>query len=182
MSTPLSSQFHLDMTCGVNEEDSPVLGPPLYLPTPLSSLSMRVRDIHNVLLGGPIPAFDSPVRGTFVDVRDVAELVLRSVEMDLSRSSHGKEPGDDNDDGVFTRERYLLVGQSGVSPKAMAELLREGFPERRGVIRTSGEAGEVTWGFDASTAGRLLGREWTGFRESVIDSARVFLQVGEEHP
>ncbi|KAL2121756.1 hypothetical protein VTJ04DRAFT_2211 [Mycothermus thermophilus] len=167
---------------------APVLGPPFYLPTPLSSLSMRVRDIHNVLLGGPIPAFDSPVRGTFVDVRDVAELVLRSVEMDLSRSSQGKGPGDDNGDGGFTRERYLLVGQSGVSPKAMAEVLREGFPERKGVIRTAGKAGEATgpvglaatWRFDASKAGRLLGREWTGFRESVMDSARAFITHDEE--
>ncbi|KAL1840880.1 hypothetical protein VTJ49DRAFT_7672 [Mycothermus thermophilus] len=176
---------------------APVLGPPLYLPTPLSSLSMRVRDIYNVLRGGLIPAFDSPVRGTFVDVRDVAELVLRAVEKDLLLAESGtgspnqvqpQSQGGDRENSGYIRERYLLVGQSGVSPQAMAEVLREGFPERGDVIRQAGDSGEVTgpewlaatWSFDAGKAGGLLGREWTGFRQSVLDSARAFLEAGRE--
>ncbi|KAL2269285.1 hypothetical protein VTJ83DRAFT_1469 [Remersonia thermophila] len=174
---------------------APVLGPPLYLPTPVSSLSMRVRDIYNILSGGPVPAFDSPVRSTFVDVRDVAELVLRAVEQDLLRAKSvagAPDPvqiqGGEREDSGYTRERYLLVGQSGVSPQAMAEVLREGFHELRNVIRQAGESGDATtleglaatWGFSSNKAGRLLGREWTGFRQSVLESARAVLQAGRE--
>ncbi|KAK4157369.1 SGNH hydrolase-type esterase domain-containing protein [Chaetomidium leptoderma] len=88
---------------------APVLGPPLYLPEPISSLSMRVKDIYDMFHGGPIPEF-SPVRSTFIDVRDVAELVLRAVEKDCEA-----EGG---------RERYLLVGQFDAS-KAGALLGRD---------------------------------------------------------
>jgi nucleoside-diphosphate-sugar epimerase len=124
---------------------------------------MRVKDIYDIFHGGPIPEF-SPIRSTFVDVRDVAELVLRAVERD------DKTPG--------ARERYLLVGQSPISPQGMADVLRARFPERRDKIQ-EGNPGEtypdMAWGFDAGKAGTLLGRDWIGFERSVVDSTKVFL-------
>ena len=127
---------------------------------------MRVKDIYDMLYGGPIPEF-APVRSTFIDVRDVAELVLRVVEKD----DQAEEAG---------RERYLLVGQSPISPQGMADVLRATFPERRDGIR-EGIPGEtypdMTWMFDASKARSLLGRDWVGFQQSVVDSATVFLDA-----
>ncbi|KAK4445393.1 hypothetical protein QBC34DRAFT_165031 [Podospora aff. communis PSN243] len=142
---------------------APVLGPPLYIP-PLSSLSIRLADIHSIYHGGPIPPF-SPIRSTFIDVRDVASLVLNAVQ---SPSASG---------------RYLLVGnKSPISPQAMANVLCERFPERRGSVIQVGkpEEGypEVEWGFDSSKARGLLGREWIGFEKSVVESAECFVEAG----
>ncbi|KAL2136552.1 hypothetical protein VTI74DRAFT_3097 [Chaetomium olivicolor] len=143
---------------------APVLGPPLYLPKPVSSLSMRVKDIYDIFHGGPIPEC-SPIRSTFIDVRDVAELVLRAVERDSMIAG--------------ARERYLLVGQAHISPQGMADVLRARFPERRDTIREGnpGEAySDMTWGFDASKASSFLGRDWIGFEQSVVQSAEAFLR------
>jgi nucleoside-diphosphate-sugar epimerase len=126
---------------------------------------MRVKDIYDMLHGAPIPDF-SPIRSTFVDVRDVAELVLKAVERDAK-----------NQGG---RERYMLVGESPISPQWMADVLRAEFPQRRDKIR-EGNPGEtypdMTWRFDTTKSGSLLGREWIGLRQSVVDSARVFLDA-----
>ncbi|KAH6628799.1 hypothetical protein F5144DRAFT_631876 [Chaetomium tenue] len=152
------AEFALTALC-----PAPVLGPPLYLPDPISSLSMRIKDIYDILHGGQIPDF-APIRSTFIDVRDVAELVLRAVERGYQTPR--------------ARERYLLVGESPISPQGMADVLRESFPERQDII-CEGNPGEtypdMTWSFDASKAGTLLGRSWTGFQQSVVDSAKVFL-------
>ncbi|KAL2262284.1 hypothetical protein VTK26DRAFT_1836 [Humicola hyalothermophila] len=149
---------------------APVLGPPLFLPKSIQTLSMRVRDIHDLLQGGSIPEY-SPIRGTFIDVRDVAELALKAVEQGSQTPN--------------SRERYLLVGQSGVSPQQMADTLRAQFPERRNNI-PEGNPGRTDypeskkWGFDAGKARKLLGKPWIGFEQSVIESARVFLN-SERH-
>ncbi|KAK3903998.1 hypothetical protein C8A05DRAFT_42873 [Staphylotrichum tortipilum] len=144
---------------------APVLGPPLYLPQPISSLSMRVKDVYDILHGGPIPDF-APIRSTFIDVRDVAELVFRATQQ--------------HDQTAGARERYLLVGQSAISPQGIADTLREHFPERRDIIREGnpGEAHpEMMWKFDSSKARGLLGRDWVGFSESIVDSAKLFMDA-----
>ena len=123
---------------------------------------MRVKDVYDILHGGAIPDF-APIRSTFVDVRDVAELVLRATEQHAQT-----EAG---------RERYLLVGQSPISPQGIADTLREHLPERRDIIQEGnpGEAHpEMTWKFDSSKAQGLLGRTWVGFSQSVVDSAESF--------
>ncbi|KXX75462.1 putative NADPH-dependent methylglyoxal reductase GRP2 [Madurella mycetomatis] len=146
---------------------APVLGPPLYLPEPISKLSMRVNDIYQLLRGAPIPEF-SPIRSTFVDVRDVAELVYQCVDKDFQGQALG------------TRERYLLVGQQLVSPQQMADVLRARFPECKDRVR-EGNPGEkypdMTWKYDATKARDLLGRDWTGFQKSVEESAQVFVDA-----
>jgi nucleoside-diphosphate-sugar epimerase len=126
---------------------------------------MRVKDIYDVLHGAPIPDF-SPIRSTFVDVRDVAELVLKAVEKDAQIQCG--------------RERYMLVGESPISPQKMVDVLRAEFPQRRDKIREGNPSEtypDMTWRFDASKAGTLLGRDWIGLRQSVVDSAKVFLDA-----
>jgi nucleoside-diphosphate-sugar epimerase len=134
----------------------------------MSKLSMRVNDIYEMLRGGPIPEF-SPIRSTFVDVRDVAELVLKRVEKDLE------------DQVQPAQERYLVVGQQAVSPQLMVDVLRDGFPEQRDKMQ-QGNRGEkypnMTWRFDAAKASNLLGRDWISFQKSVVESAQVFIEAG----
>ena len=131
---------------------------------------MRVRDIHDLLHGGSIPEY-SPIRGTFVDVRDVAKLVLKAVERHSQTNA--------------AQERYLLVGQSGVSPQQMADTLRARFPEQQENI-CKGSPGKADfpenkgWGFDAGKARGLLGKPWIGFKRSVIESAQLFLDDQKE--
>jgi nucleoside-diphosphate-sugar epimerase len=128
---------------------------------------MRVRDVYGILHGGPIPDC-SPIRKTFVDVRDVAQLLLNAVE---TRNAQPRS------------YRYLVVGQSPVSPHAIANILRAQYPERRDTIREGNPFINPNWpsylgqapAFDARTARDLLGRNWIGFGQSVIDSAEVFL-------
>ncbi|KAK0707198.1 hypothetical protein B0T21DRAFT_352992 [Apiosordaria backusii] len=159
---------------------SPVLGPPLFMPSPLSGLSMRVKDIWDVMHGGEVPEA-SVIRGTFVDVRDVAEVVVRSVADDLASEEEGKKK----------RERLLLLAQDNVSPGQMAKVLREEFGDRlKGVIREAheGEDEEVVRErvalkkFDSSLARKVLGKDWVMFRDSVVDSARFFVNFEETTP
>ncbi|KAK5651312.1 hypothetical protein OQA88_12607 [Cercophora sp. LCS_1] len=152
---------------------APVLGPPLMLPEPISKLSMRVKDVYDIYRGGPIPEF-SPIRSTVVDVRDVAELVVKAIERDLAQTGR-QEPGE---------ERYLLVGNSEpVSPQGMADALREAYPERRNIIQ-EGNPGktypDMTYKFDSNKAKTLLGREWIGFKQSVLDSVDAFQQLEKQ--
>ncbi|KAK4143595.1 uncharacterized protein C8A04DRAFT_12281 [Dichotomopilus funicola] len=144
-----------------------VLGPPLFLPNPIDKLSIRALDIYNLYHGGPIPAF-SPNRSAFVDVRDLARLTFKAVEK--SATSVKRD----------ARERYMVVGESGVSPQRMVDVLRREFPHRRDVI-VEGNPGEtypeMTWRFDAGKAGALMGEPWVGFDRSVVETAEVFASV-----
>lgn len=153
------------------------------LPNPISKLSMRTKDIHDIFHGSPIPDF-SPIRSTFVDVRDVAELVVKSIQKDLLTARGG---GNTPTAGA-EEERYLLVGNSSsdseppVSPQKMADVLRDEYPERKGIIQegTPGQTyPDMTYKFNASKAKTLLGREWIGFKQSVLDSVDAFQRLGK---
>lgn len=141
-----------------------VLGPPLFLPNPIDKLSIRALDIYNLYHGGPIPAF-SPVRTAFVDVRDLAQLTFNVVEKSATSVKRN------------VRERYMVVGESGVSPQRMVDVLRTAFPERRDVI-AKGNPGEtypeMTWRFDAGKVRALMPEPWVGFDRSVVETAEVF--------
>lgn len=135
---------------------------------------MRVRDVHDLFHGtAPVPPF-SPVRSTFVDVRDVADCVVAAIEKHGGASQRLQE------------ERYLLVGNGEpVSPRGITDVLRERFPERRDMIPVgSGPAEEEVevlkgWRFDAGKARKKLlgGRRWVGFEESVVESAEAFVRL-----
>ncbi|KAK3996252.1 SGNH hydrolase-type esterase domain-containing protein [Cladorrhinum sp. PSN332] len=145
---------------------APTLGPPLYLPEPISSLSMRAKDVYDILNGGEAPPFNT-IRGTFVDVRDVAELVFRAVERDLTGEGGG------------IRERYVVIGGQRASPRRIVRILKQGLPDKatermRSVVGEPVPESEFAR-FDVSKTRDLLGREWIGFDESVLDTARVFL-------
>lgn len=177
MSSPLHTNKFLVQLQLTLTSSSPTLGPPLYLPDPISRLSMRVRDVHDLFHGqAPVPPF-SPVRSTFVDVRDVADCVVAAIEKHGGASQPLRE------------ERYLLVGNGeAVSPRGIADVLRERFPEGRDRIGvgtgTAEEEAEILkgWRFDAGKAREKLlgGREWVGFDESVVDSAQAFLRLEGE--
>lgn len=138
---------------------------------------MRVRDVHSLFHGTvTVPPF-SPVRSTFVDVRDVADCVVAAVEKHRGASQPLRE------------ERYLLVGNGKpVSPRGIAGVLREKFPKRRDMIPvgsgTAEEEAEVLkgWRFDARKVREKLlgGRGWVGFEESVVDSAEMFVWLERE--
>lgn len=171
MSWPLNFWYQQPLTL---TSISPTLGPPLYLPDPISRLSIRVRDVHDLFHGtAPVPAF-SPVRSTFVDVRDVADCVVAAVEKHRGASQPLRE------------ERYLLVGnREPVSPRGITDVLRKRFPERRDRIPvgsgTAEEEAEVLkgWRFDSGKAREKLlgGRGWVGLEESVVESAEAFVRL-----
>ncbi|KAK0669258.1 putative oxidoreductase [Cercophora samala] len=153
---------------------SPVLGPPLFMPSPLSGLSMRVKDIWDMMHGGEIPG-PGVIKGTFVDVRDVAEVVVKTVANDLALEKGGEKK----------RDRLLLVAQDNVSPGQMAQVLREEFGgSLKGAVREApeGKVEEIVKDrvalkkFDSEPAREVLGRDWTMFRDSVMDSAGFFME------
>ncbi|KAE8454301.1 hypothetical protein EG329_005226 [Mollisiaceae sp. DMI_Dod_QoI] len=142
-----------------------VYGPPTVLPEDPEKLAETVKPIWDVFSGKPLPP---PLggSGSCVDVRDVAALMVLGVEK-------GEEM-----DG----ERYIATAGIG-GPQQIADILNEGRPDRRGKIEV-GEPGKgYLPGFGLPTEGtridsakgkKALGREWINFRESVLDSAKVF--------
>lgn len=185
---------------------APTIGPPLFLPTPIETLSMRAKDIHSLLQGGPIPELSGAIRATFVDVRDVADIIVAVVTRHL-HDSQNKTPSlspssqeqqtasSPSERGSEQREqeRLICVAADNVSPAQMAALLRETFSERQNIIRepdlkedraildrlasASPTAGEK---FNADPARRYLpDQKWIDFKTSVLDNARVFIDDAE---
>jgi hypothetical protein len=118
--------------------------------------------------------------GQFVDVRDVARLHIEAYEAGSAVS-----------DG----QRFFAIAGKG-SPQAMADVLRDMYPERASVIpkgepgcdymRVEGKDGEpweVTYTeeqlrYIATKAEKVFGIKWIGFRQSLRDTAealKVFL-------
>lgn len=143
-----------------------MLGPSLTTPSAHRKQSPRIGELRTILSGSPIPHKISNVRNTFVDVRDIAELVLKSVEKNLQT--------------VGSRERYLAVAQINTTLQRMADVLRERLPERRDEICASPETHPSRRRIlyhDARKAMDLLGRPWIGFEQSLIETARQQLAV-----
>lgn len=132
---------------------------------------MRVKDIYDLLRGGAIPEF-SPIRGTFVDVRDVADMVLRTMEM-----RPNKPKLKDLEDPVLQDvKRYLLVGDRRryrVSPQAMADVLRRDFEDGDKMVQRGDPQADflLPWQFCSERALKVRGEPWTPFVKSVLDSA-----------
>lgn len=98
-----------------------------------------------------------------VDVRDVGRLVVFGVE----------HPD------VANGQRYIAASAYG-PPQAIADILRETYPERRGLIQEGkpGEGYEIGYDFpkklvyDGNKTVRNTGVEWTPFYKTVVDTAR----------
>lgn len=102
----------------------------------------------------------------FVDVRDVARLVVFGVE-ESARANN---------------QRYL-ASSGWAGTQAAADVLRRAYPDRRDVIKEGhpGQGYLPDWSypaaapkFDASKAVKATGRGWISFDTMVLDAAKAF--------
>ncbi|KAH8668851.1 hypothetical protein BX600DRAFT_460812 [Xylariales sp. PMI_506] len=145
-----------------------IAGPPLVLPDTPEGLNETTKFISDVLQGAEKPSRPSPF-GAYVDVRDVARLVVFGVE------------SADVADG----QRYIAAA-GWASDQAAADILRRAYPERKDVIRDyhpdgpgSGYLPDFSWlpkgpRFDTSKAVRDTGSDWISPEKTIIDAAKAF--------
>ncbi|KAF8847321.1 NAD(P)-binding protein [Acephala macrosclerotiorum] len=142
-----------------------VYGPPAVLPSDPEMIAETVKPIYDILSGKPLPP---PMggSGSYVDVRDVATLMVAGVEK-------GKE---------LDGERVIATAGIG-GMQQIADILNEsGRYDDRGIVKGEpGKGYEPGFGFpkegsriDGSKGKKVLGREWIGYRECVLDAAKVF--------
>jgi nucleoside-diphosphate-sugar epimerase len=137
-------------------------GPMLVLPENPDKINETVIHIYKILAGQPIPPTIGT--GTMVDVRDVARLLVFSV--DHPEKTNG--------------ERFLAASACGPN-QAVADILREKYPERRSVIQ-EGTPGlgytdyDISSFLDTSKAVKTTGVPFIGFKESVLAAAKAFEQ------
>lgn len=119
--------------------------------------------IRDVFFGVPLDKAGIPsIMKGYVDVRDVARMVRHSVE-------HS---------GETNGERYILSAASGPA-QSIADILREAFPKRRGIIHEGtpgkgylpGYAFPKELGVDGGKARKLLG-EYLPWELTVVDAAK----------
>lgn len=140
-----------------------VVGPPLTFPDDPSKLPETVINVYTILSGQPIPP---PLGGSggFVDIRDVAALMVYGVE------HHETANG----------ERFIASGGVG-APQAIADILNAKYPDRNIAVGAPGEGYEPGWGFkdggiliESSKAQKALGRNWTTYDKTILDAAKSF--------
>ncbi|KAK4185951.1 putative oxidoreductase [Podospora australis] len=180
---------------------APTIGPPLFLPTPIETLSMRAKDIHTIYHGGGIPELSGTIRATFVDVRDVADIVFGVITKHLGLQQHTtttttttsppqEQQTTTSSSGPTRQERLICVAAENVSPAQMASILRETYPDRRNIIPEPDREEDSTIlaklashlpstgrKFDSEPARRYMGRDWVGFKQSVLDNAKAFVDA-----
>jgi nucleoside-diphosphate-sugar epimerase len=146
------------------------IGPPVQAPSSPSKLNATLLPTYDIFTGGPIPSsFGS---GSFVDVRDVAFVHLWAYEHpDISNG-----------------ERYIACHGYG-PPQAIADILREAYPDRRDIIQV-GRPGGGYIGYEdgvvkdvksppdrVSVSGKkaesVMGFKTRTFKESLLETAKV---------
>ena len=141
-------------------------GPPLVLPGSPDKLGETVSFIWDVFSGKPLD--QSGVPGAFyayVDVRDVARLVVFGVEY--------AEKAD--------AER-IIASAAYAPPQAAADILRNAYPDRRSIIHegTPGDGYYPDYHYpeaavlDGSKAVRLTGQDYIPWEKTVLDAAKAF--------
>lgn len=149
-----------------------VSGPPLVLPEDPANINETVRNVWTIFSGQEIPPPLGPA-GTFVDVRDVARLMVWA-------ATHGEEANG---------QRYIALGGVG-GEQAIADILRKHYPERRGLIKegTPGKGYLPGYGFpeggidiDSSKAVKATGQDWIGYEKAVLDAAKEFEKYLPKH-
>ncbi|KAL5349664.1 hypothetical protein ACLOAV_004694 [Pseudogymnoascus australis] len=150
-----------------------VIGPPVLVPSSPSKLNETLKPLYSIFAGstGILPArFGS---GATIDVRDVSRVHLWAYE------NHTVADG----------EKY--IASSGIGPnQAIADVLRAEYPERKNIPVGDPETGYV---FKKDANGRIIeishfpgtsrisgqkaveatGREWIGFPQSILDTAKA---------
>lgn len=149
-----------------------MIGPPVQPPPNPSNLNMTLQPIWQIFSS---PSSSSPLPpkiglATYIDIRDVSDLHIWCAE----------------NPSVSNGQRYLITN-GRAPPQAIADLLRESFPERRNKIpgaEKSGEGYEVDYSFPKDSlvlisdkAKGALGRNFVGFERSVLDTVEVFEKV-----
>lgn len=132
-----------------------VIGPPLVAPASADKLGETYEFIYKVYAGGDLKtaALGS---NRYVDVRDVARLTVATVE-------HGSD--------TANGQRYIACS-SFSTPAVVADILREAYPERAGIIQT-GTIEESRVDVDGSKAEKTIGG-YIPFKDSVLELAKLF--------
>lgn len=147
-----------------------VMGPPIVFPESPAKLNESLKPVWEVFTGGTI---QPPIgRGAYIDVRDVAAMHVWCIE----------HPKDSN------QQRYMLAAGKG-TPQAVADFLRETYPDRKieagepgtGSVPGYGFApGEST--FHSTKALHALGWErFTGFEQMILDTVAAFEKQWPDH-
>lgn len=131
----------------------------------INTSNLRIRDLAlgkmREKLEPTAPVF------TFVDVRDVALAHVRAIQ---TPEAGGK--------------RFYVVG-GYFSNKRLADVMREGFPELGGRLPPVGVAIDDfpvdVYGFDNGRSREVLGIEYRGLEESVVDTVRSILEWQARH-
>ncbi|KAI3324533.1 NAD(P)-binding protein [Xylariaceae sp. AK1471] len=144
-----------------------VAGPPAYLPASPKGIAESNQFIWKVFSGEEFPPGPAGY-GTHVDVRDVARMTEWA-------ASHPDIAGG---------ERYIVGGNGNVgAPQAAADILREAYPDRRGIIKqgTPGEgylpgcaADPQGVNVDSSKAIKATGQDWIPYDKMILDAAKMF--------
>jgi len=132
----------------------------LILITPVSETA---KSVYTVLSGKPIPPLLGG-SGAFVDVRDVAALMVFGV-------THPE---------IANQQRYIACG-GWANGQAIADILNKHYKDRNIDIGTPGEGYEPGWVFkegdisiDSSKAVKATGRHWISYEKCVLDAAKSF--------
>ncbi|KAG8672760.1 hypothetical protein FPOAC1_006046 [Fusarium poae] len=144
-----------------------VAGPPLILPEDPEKLSETAIVAYRIMNGQDMPSM-GPGNGTHVDVRDVARLIVFSVERKQ----------------VADGQRYIAGGSCNYANiQAYRDLLRKTYRGRQNVI-SEGDPGKgynqdystPEGGFlvDGSKAVEATGQNWISFDKMTLDAAKAY--------
>ncbi|KAK1981326.1 NAD dependent epimerase/dehydratase [Colletotrichum cereale] len=144
-----------------------VVGPPLILPKDPKKLSDTAIVAYRVMNGEEVSPV-GPGNGTYVDVRDVARLMVFAAERP----------------DVADGQRYIAGGSENYgNVQAYCDVLRKAYPGRRDTIR-EGEPGKGYQedystppggrNVDATKAVKATGQGWIPFEKMVLDAAKAY--------
>lgn len=145
-----------------------VAGPPIQPPPSPTALNETLKPYYSLFTGATATVPPIHGIGSFVDIRDVTAMHVWCVE-------HAAQ---------CANQRFLVVN-GRVTPQAAADVLRKAYPERECIpVGRPGEGYESGYGwpeggmsFCGDKVRRILGREYIGFEQSVVDTAKVFERI-----
>jgi nucleoside-diphosphate-sugar epimerase len=149
-----------------------VTGPPIHHVSHPNNLNDTLKPIWDLFSGTTKKLVPATAGGAYVDVRDVATIFAFAVE----------HPD------LVNGKRLPLVGGYGPT-QAVVDILREAYPERRGLIpegksgrgyRTDWKAVEGSTSISAKLVEEMTGLEWMPFDISIRDTARSFEKFVEQ--